>query len=264
MLLINFAHANGFPAGSYKTFFEYFQQTNRYQVVAKEQYGHERFPVTNNWPHLVDELVHFVKQQKHPVIAIGHSFGGVISFMAACKHPELFKGLIMLDPPVITGVESWAIHLLKKTPYIDKVTPARKSKYRRRFWPPETDLASKFSRSKLFKDFDPRCLQDYVNSATRLHNNQLELVFDPEIETEIFRNMPTNLAKFKQKLTIPAALITGDNSDVSPAYFFKRFAKLNSNIELHTFNGGHMFPLEKPQETFALIDKIITDWNLVK
>ncbi len=263
MNLINFAHANGFPAGSYKTFFHYFQETGRYTVIANEKYGHQhRFPVTNNWPHLVEELIHFVKQQPQPVIAIGHSFGGVISFMAACKYPELFKGLIMLDPPVITGVESWAIHFLKKTPYIDKVTPAGKSKNRRHFWPVETDLTSKFRRSKLFKNFDPRCLSNYVNSATIKKGEHLALVFDPQIETEIFRNMPTNLAKFKQKLTIPSALIMGEHSDVSPAYFFKRFAKLNNNIELHTINAGHMFPLEKPQETFALIDQIITRWAL--
>ncbi len=263
MNLINFAHANGFPAGSYQTFFHYFHESNRYKIIANEKYGHHKhFPVSNNWPHLVEELVYFVKQQNQPVIAIGHSFGGVISFMAACQYPELFKGLIMLDPPVITGVETWAIRLLKKTRYIDKVTPAGKSKKRRRFWPVDTDLASKFSRSKLFKDFDPRCLKDYVNSATIKKNDRLELVFDPQIETEIFRNMPTNLAKFKQKLTMPSALIMGEHSDVSPAYFFKRFAKLNSNIELHSINAGHMFPLEKPQETFTLIDKIISGWAL--
>ncbi|MBL4911452.1 MAG: alpha/beta hydrolase [Alteromonadaceae bacterium] len=270
MTLINFAHANGFPAGSYHTFFQYFNQANNtsntttpYKMVALDQYGHNNhFPVTNNWPHLVEELIHFVKQQGEPVITMGHSFGGVISFIAACKHPELFKGLIMLDPPVITGIESWAIKLLKKTPYIDNISPASKSKNRRQFWPAETDLAKQFSRSKLFSNFDPRCLKDYVNSGVKLNKEQLELVFDRQVETEIFRNMPTNLAKFKQQLKIPAALITANQSDVSPAYFFKRFAKLNNNIERYHIDGGHMFPLEKPKETYELIDNIIKSWGL--
>ncbi|PCI58607.1 MAG: alpha/beta hydrolase [Gammaproteobacteria bacterium] len=267
MTIINFAHANGFPAGSYQTFFQYFTDSNtqqhNYKVVANDQYGHNsRFPVSNNWPHLVDELIHFVKQQPEPVVAIGHSFGGVISFIAACKHPELFKGLIMLDPPVITGIESWAIKLLKKTPYIDNISPAGKSKNRRQFWPAETDLAKQFSRSKLFSNFDPRCLQDYVNSGVKLNKDQLELVFDRQVETDIFRNMPTHLAKFKQQLKIPAALITANQSDVAPAYFFRRFAKLNKNIKQHHIDGGHMFPLEKPKETFKLIDEIIQAWAI--
>jgi len=266
MTIINFAHANGFPAGSYNTFFNYFTQAQSpsgkpYKIIAQHQYGHNsRFPVTNNWPHLVDELTQFVKQQPEPVIAIGHSFGGVISFIAACKHPELFKGLIMLDPPVFTGFESWAINLLKKTPYIDNISPAGKSKNRREFWPIETDLSKQFSRSKLFKNFDPRCLNDYVNSGIKMNKNQLELVFKRQVETDIFRNMPTNLAKLKHKLTIPAALITANQSDIAPAYFFKRFVKLNKSIEHHHIDGGHMFPLEKPEETFEFIDKIIKTW----
>ncbi len=265
MTTINFAHANGFPAGSYQTFFQYFTATDsdNYKIIAHAKYGHNtRFPVSNNWPHLVDELIHFVKQQPEPVVAMGHSFGGVISFIAACKHPELFKGLIMLDPPVITGVEGWAIKFLKKTSVIDKITPSGKSNVRRQYWPLETDLAKQFSRSKLFKNFDKRCLNDYVKSAIRVNNKQLELVFNPQVETQIFRNMPTNLATFKQQLKVPAALIIGQNSDVSPAYFFKRFAKLNQKIKIHPIAGGHMFPLENPQLTFQLIDEIIKGWQI--
>jgi pimeloyl-ACP methyl ester carboxylesterase len=267
MTTINFAHANGFPAGSYQTFFQYFthaaDQQHNYKIIANQQYGHNvKFPLHNNWQHLVEELVQFVKQQPEPVIALGHSFGAVISFIAACKYPELFKGLIMLDPPVITGFESKIISLLKKTSYIDKLSPAGKAKSRRQFWPANTDLATQFSRSKLFRNFDPRCLQDYVNSGIKTNRDQLELVFDRRIEADIFRNMPTNLAKFKQQLKIPAALITAKQSDISPAYFFKRFANLNKTIKHHVTEGGHMFPLEKPKETFQLIDNIIKDWSL--
>ena len=266
MTIINFCHANGFPAGSYQTFFQYFTnngaQNRHYRVIAKDQYGHDlNFPIYHNWQHLVDELITFVKQQDEPVVAIGHSFGGVLSFIAACKQPELFKGLIMLDPPVFTGIESWAIRVLKKTSYIDKISPAGKSKKRRQSWPANTDLAKQFSRSKLFQNFDPRCLQDYVTSGVKLHKDQLELVFDRQVETDIFRNMPTNLSKFKDQLKIPAALITANQSDLAPNYFFKRFVKLNSTIERHYIDGGHMFPLEKPKETYELINRIISGWQ---
>ncbi|MCI2283470.1 alpha/beta hydrolase [Colwellia sp. MSW7] len=88
--------------------------------MAHEKYGHdERYPVENNWQPLVDELIDFVKQQldvhqQKQVINVGHSFGGVISFIAACQQPELFSGLIMLDPPVITGSTAFMMKFLKK------------------------------------------------------------------------------------------------------------------------------------------------------
>ncbi|MFT5816136.1 MAG: pimeloyl-ACP methyl ester carboxylesterase, partial [Psychroserpens sp.] len=92
--VINFVHANGFPAGSYRTFLSLF--SNDYSTIALEQYGHDDcYPIHNNWQFLVNELVNFIKKQDQKVICVGHSFGGVISFMAACQHPELFRGVVM-------------------------------------------------------------------------------------------------------------------------------------------------------------------------
>jgi len=259
--LINFVHANGFPAGSYQTFLNYFLED--YQIVAQEKYGHNpKFPIHNNWQYLVDELIVYLRQQDEPVICIGHSFGGVISFLAACKQPSLFKGLIMLDPPAMTGVMSWVLKVVKNTPYIDKLTPAGKSKTRRVHWPVNTNLNHLFNKKRLFKDFDARCLNDYTNSAMAFRNERIELTFNAQAETEIFRNIPTNLSSFRNKLTIPAALIYGESSDLNLTLFFKRFARKNKKIALHSIAGGHMFPLEKPMETAALINKVINQWNL--
>ncbi|MCJ8321684.1 MAG: alpha/beta hydrolase [Colwellia sp.] len=258
--LINFVHANGFPASSYQTFLNYFSQ--EYDVVAHEKYGHNpKYPIHNGWQFLVDELICYLKQQDQAVICIGHSFGGVISFLAACKQPELFKGLIMLDPPAMTGVMSWVLKIFKNTTYIDKITPAGKSKIRRSHWPVDTDLAKLFKQRQLFKNFDARCLKDYTRSAISLSNNRLELTFDTQAETEIFRNVPTHLSNLRNKLMVPAALIYGENSELYPSYFFKRFAKQNNKIKLHSIKGGHMFPLEHPMETSKLIDKIIRQWQ---
>ena len=37
------------------------------------------------------------------IIGIGHSLGGILTFLAAYRRPELFKGIIMLDPPQLMG-----------------------------------------------------------------------------------------------------------------------------------------------------------------
>ena len=45
---IVFSHANGFPAGTYRTLFEAWRAAG-YAVHAVEKYGHDpRWPVTNN------------------------------------------------------------------------------------------------------------------------------------------------------------------------------------------------------------------------
>ncbi|MBA6233847.1 MULTISPECIES: alpha/beta fold hydrolase [unclassified Colwellia] len=257
--VINFVHANGFPAGSYRTFLSLF--SNDYSTIALEQYGHDdNYPIHNNWQFLVNELVDFVKKQEQKVICIGHSFGGVISFMAACQHPELFRGVVMLDPPVFSGPLSWFLKVAKKTPFIDKISPAGRAKNRQKHWPSETKLVNNFANKKLFRHFDPRCLQDYVNSAVTLKNKRWELMFSPDVEADIFRHLPCNLTTFKNKLTVPSALIYGEKTDVLPVSYFNRFAKMNDIPLTQIANGGHMFPLEQPEKTAAIINNIIQDW----
>lgn len=257
--IINFAHANGFPAKSYSTLFNYLPENM--QVIAVNQYGHDKsHPINHNWQAQVEELITYVENQQtdnSKVIALGHSFGGVISFIACCQRPELFSGLVMLDPPVLTGFDALALKALKKTPWIDKFSPAGKAKSRRTHWPLGSDIATAFAKRSLFRSFDPRCLIDYINHGIIERNNQLELVFDAKVEAEIFRHLPSHLSRYKNKLITPATLIYGEDTEVFPKRIFRQFAKINKNISLQTTQGGHMFPLEKPEETARLITEFI-------
>ena len=65
-----------------------------FAVKAIEKFGHDaRYPVTDNWPHLVQQLVDFtepvVEKAGEPVWLVGHSLGGFLSLMAAARQPEL-------------------------------------------------------------------------------------------------------------------------------------------------------------------------------
>ena len=78
------AHANGFPAGTYRRVFEAWRAAGL-AVLAPEKFGHdERYPVTSNWPHLRDQLISFVEREgRRPVCLVGHSMGGYLSVLAA-------------------------------------------------------------------------------------------------------------------------------------------------------------------------------------
>ena len=43
-------------------------------------------------------------------------------------------------------------------------------------------------------------------------------------------------------------------------FILRRFIKLNKNINLKITQGGHMFPLERPEDTAQLIVDTITQW----
>ncbi|MCX8573123.1 alpha/beta fold hydrolase, partial [Aminobacter sp. MET-1] len=74
-----------------------------YQVRHLEQHGHDpRFPVDDNWANLVAELIHHLEGGDEPVWGVGHSLGGVLHYHAALLRPELYRGVVMLDSPVLT------------------------------------------------------------------------------------------------------------------------------------------------------------------
>ena len=65
---LHFAHANGFPSGSYRKMFAALPED--YQVMAIEKFGHSsRFPVSNNWDMQADD----VAGSEHR-IQVGNSF----------------------------------------------------------------------------------------------------------------------------------------------------------------------------------------------
>ena len=112
--LIHFAHANGIPSKVYQKFFD--ELSDEYDVVYLPQIGTDpKYPISNHWTHLVTQVIDSIERQAQgrPVIAMGHSLGGLLSFMAAYRRPELMQQLIMLDPPLINGFPSFGIHIAK-------------------------------------------------------------------------------------------------------------------------------------------------------
>ncbi|WP_240615472.1 alpha/beta fold hydrolase [Alteromonas facilis] len=259
-LTLHFAHANGFPSGSYRKLFNAFP--DNYHVIAIEKMGHSsRFPVSNNWHSQADELVEYINKntpENEPVYAVGHSFGAVVSFIAACRFPERFKGVIMLDPPLTSGISRHFFALAKKVGMIDKFTPAKLAETRKRRWQHSVDLVDYFAGKGLFKRMDRDCIADYVNSVIETAGDEQVLTFDPAVEAQLFRTVPSDLHRYAGKLKCPGYIITGEQTDVCVPFLRNTFIKEN-NLVHKTVPGAHMFPLERPQEIAQLISTIIDD-----
>ncbi|MFV8221475.1 alpha/beta fold hydrolase, partial [Enterobacter cloacae complex sp.6700776] len=88
-------------------------------VEALDRLGHDpRFPVTSDWRRLRDQLLHFIEHDMRPdapVALVGHSLGGMLSLMAACRRPELVSQLVLLDSPVVAGFKAAAVAVAKTT-----------------------------------------------------------------------------------------------------------------------------------------------------
>ncbi|MCP5334397.1 MAG: alpha/beta hydrolase [Oceanospirillaceae bacterium] len=258
--ILHFSHANGFPSPCYRVLFDALRP--QYDIGYIDQLGHNpQYPVTDNWPHLVSELIDYVENTYHkPVIAVGHSLGGVLSYMAAKQRPDLFKAFVMLDSPVLGPLESFVVAMAKRFNWVDSITPAGRTIGRRTQWPDRESARAYFQDKHLFRRTDPRCLHDYVSYGTREVEGGVELSFDAATEIAIFRTLPHRASGPKPAADVPGGLIYGRDSNVIRPYQVNWMRK-KAGLRTRAVDGTHLFPFEYPEETARQILRMLSELN---
>lgn len=254
-----FAHANGFPSATYGKLFSLLG--DEYPVSCLEQHGHDpRFPVNDNWEQLVSELIFHLQQRDEPVWGVGHSLGGVLHYHAALRHPEFYRGVVMLDSPVLTLADRLVIRAAKRFGFIDRITPAGRTVGRREAFASSAEARSYFAGKSLFRRFDPECLDAYVQHGLKPTAEGLSLRFDAQTEIAIYRSVPHTSPGRPQQLQVPLAMIRGRHSQVVLPHHARSLKRVPQG-EYLSVPGGHMFPLERPQDTAQLLKSIFQRWN---
>jgi pimeloyl-ACP methyl ester carboxylesterase len=252
MSIIQFSHANGFPA---KTYTKLFDNLNEYKISTINNLGENTNAADINWYDLTDEILESVDKIGEPVIGVGHSFGGVLTLLAAAKKPELFHDIILLDPPLFSSHKRCLIRLLRALNIEDWVSPSGKSKRRRDHFDSKSQAKSFFQANKLFKNFNPQVLNDYVTHGLTDGKNDVVLTISVEKELAIFHKMltsfPQDVYKVKCTLVYAAKNPILWRSDLS--WIIKKFLKL----QVIPFPGSHLFPLENPESTALMIKRCL-------
>ncbi|MFV0390113.1 MAG: alpha/beta fold hydrolase [Pyrinomonadaceae bacterium] len=246
---IHFAHANGFPARTYSKLFSFLE--DEFDIAYIEKLAHNpRFPVTNNWNNLSDELIEDIEKKfTTPIIGLGHSLGGVLHLIAAAKRNELYTAIVLLDAMIISPFSSFFIKTLKSTKLMSHVSPSRITRFRRTHWRDFDDVFAHFSAKESFARFDPDVLRDYVRYGTvEQVNGTRRLLFEPAIEAKIYETIPDHLPRLKGRLNLPIAFIEGTESNESKLARVK-FMKKKFPFDFTSTNGTHLFPFEHPKAT---------------
>lgn len=259
-----FSHGNGFPAGTYRVLMEAWAQAG-WRVSAVEKFGHDpRWPVSSNWPRLRDELIHHIDAlaASGPVVLVGHSLGGFLSLLAACKRPDLARAVVLLDSPVIGGWRAHSVHVAKLTRLMERVSPAKIALRRRQHWPSRDDMQQHFAAKHTFARWDPRVLADYARAGVQPVQNGtgVELAFNRRVEARIYNTLPHHLPALLKRHPprCPVGLIAGTQSaEVRQVGLAASRALVRDN--LRWIEGSHLYPMERPDETAAAALGLIDD-----
>ena len=260
---LHFAHANSFPAGTYRQYFEHL--SSHFAIQALDLHAHNpRYPVQDGWHTLAQELVdELAARYARPVILVGHSLGGILCLMAAQARPDLVRCVVLLDSPVVGGWRGLLWRLLKNSPRRDRHSAAGHSQRRRQFWPSAQAAYQHYVGKEVFASWAPGVLQDYIDHGLAPHADGVQLRFTRANETEVYRSLPHHLgALVKKRSAVPIGFIGGSESVECRRAGLAVTRKLVGR-HFRQIPGAHLFPMVSPelaaQATQEMIAALLAD-----
>jgi pimeloyl-ACP methyl ester carboxylesterase len=260
--VLHLAVANGFPPQIYTPLLQ--PLIERYRVISLPpralwpQIGAPPEEV-GSWRDLAGDLLDSLRQYNlQDVIAVGHSFGGVVSMLAALAEPSRFRALILLDPTILPKDVTESIKELRaqgEVPRFPLVDGALKRRHRFA----DVGEAYAYWRGKpLFKDWSDSAVRLYAESLTQpTADGDLELVWPREWEAYYYQSIDADVWDYLPKLNglLPTLIIRGSNSDTYMEESADRARMLLPDATHLTLPGyGHLFPLAAPDATRQMIE----------
>ena len=249
-----FAHANGYPPESYRPLFDVLG--SRFAIGAVEHrplWGSPEPPRRLHWRVFADDLAAaLARHYQRPVWVLGHSMGATAAVLAAARSPALFAGLVLLDPVFLPRRLIWGTRLLPR-PVLRRLPMIRKALARPRRFRDHREAFAFYRGKRAFRHFSDAALMHYVRaSKTAEGPGGVQLRYPGSWEAAVYASPPWMRAALR-RLTVPTLGLRGAASDTLSRAMLARWQRWQPSALLREAPGGHLFPLEHPEETGRLI-----------
>lgn len=258
---LHFAHANGLPFRTYKTFLEYLTPAiDVCGIDNRGAWGMHPDPVSSQtWDEHVNDLIAFLDgHYGEPVIGVGHSLGGTVSLLAASSRPDLFQSLVLID--AATSPHWFADWVMGIAPNFisSKVPLIKKTASRRRVWESREQFIEHHQSRRAFQHFTEEAMIDYADGGLRpTKDGEFELVFNPAWEAHNFRTTPCIWGQLA-KISVPTLFLTAEHSYVYDLARLRRKSRqFPDTVEWRVLRGLHHLA---PQQDPAAVASTIAEW----
>ena len=176
--------------------------------------------------------------------------------MAAAGYPQLFSGLILIDPVILPRKTLWLIAAMKLLGLAGNIPLAKAARRRRRNFQGKTEALKLFAAGRgIFKNWSEEFVHAYLKCGLLEKDAETAVLkCDPELEAQIFESVPLDVWKYAPRISCPVLLIRGEHSDTISADSARRLNHLIADYELQTISkAGHFIPMEKPAQCASAI-----------
>ncbi len=266
-----FAHANGYPPEAYRTFLNPFLWEFQVQAFYQRPFWLDAAPGDlKDWRDFRDDYLKFLEnleiegtadtlaESPARIIGVGHSLGAMTILMAAITKPELFRGLVLIEPVLFPRWKGAVLRILAPFRLTGKVLPIIRTTRRRKvLFPTRASMYQNYREKSIFKKISDDVLWDYVSGlALENPDGSVSLRYSPAWEAKIYesagiadRYVWRNLSR----VACPVLIIRGEKSNTLTDGTLQKMAKTLPAGLAYTMPGaGHLVPLEAPQAVSAV------------
>ncbi len=260
--VLHWAPANGFPLSTYRPIIDGLANHYRSVTVPPRALWPDVGPPPERpgtWWELAEDLVGGLREHvTEPVVAIGHSSGGVASLLATLLDRSLFRGLVLLDPTILAPRILDEFRRAKADGWQTSRHPFAARARERRSDFASYEAAFAFWRDKaLFRDWSDDALRLYVEGILRpVPRRGFTLAWSGAWEAYYFESVQTEIWDDLTRLdpSLPILAVGGATSDVFGPESTAKFATVVPWADRATVEGGHLFPQSSPQGTFRVLE----------
>lgn len=263
---LHFAHANGFPPGTYRKLID--ELTNHrhvFSMAARPLWPDSRPRVLRDWSPLVEDLrAELDRRGVRRVVGVGHSLGAVISLLAAAADPGLFSAVVAIDPIIFTGIRSLFWGTAKKLGLGGRIRLVRGALRRRVQWADRGEARATYSSKSVFSSWDPEVLDDYLDvGIVDLPEGGVRLRYPREWEARIFAAAPHDLWAQLRQVSVPTLFVQGEHSDT---FLDAARARVEKDVPgartVVIEDSSHFVPMERPSELARVIEEFLQEEGL--
>jgi pimeloyl-ACP methyl ester carboxylesterase len=211
----------------------------KYHAYAMDMRGHGQSNQIKhgcNLVQLADDIYQFSQQlQLAPFLYVGVSMGGGVGIQLALDHPEVLKGLVLMNTVTGFGLLAPPLYMALFRLMI------------RKRWLLKMMLKSAFKRPP-----SDDTIQLFLNEALFVSKETVTEWMHPNNRMQHFERL--------SRVNVPTLVIIGDKDTVIPVDGQHRLADTLPNAKKVVFEGeGHMMGVEIPEDVFTAMNAFLQE-----
>ncbi|QCI63725.1 alpha/beta fold hydrolase [Phreatobacter stygius] len=260
-----FLHATGFNAQTYAPLLD--PLSDRYAIMALDQRGHgfsdlptdpqgivDWMPYARDLMAVLDQLV---PAGGKPLVVAGHSMGAIVSLLAAVARPRAVRGLVLLDPVMMSPL----LRLATYTPWgrakFKNFSLAVGAAKRRAVFGSKQEAVDTYRTRKAFMSWQPGFLEAYVDGGFVADAEGVHLACAPIWESATFSSHRHNSWGALKRTRMPVHLMAAAHGSTVTGGV-EKVRRAAPQVATEVVAGtSHFFPMERPDHVRAALEAML-------